>query len=64
MAVPAGAAGPFKVEAELRYQPVAYRWASNLKNYDAFEPKRFTAMYDSMQGATATTLATASAATR
>ena len=35
------AAGPFRVEASLRYQPIAYRWAQNLKAYDAPEPQRF-----------------------
>ena len=64
MAVPAGATGPFRVEAELRYQPVGFRWANNLKHYDAFEPKRFTTMYDGMQGGTAVTLASAASATR
>jgi hypothetical protein len=42
------AVGPFEVDAELWYQPIGYRWASNLKGYDAQEPKRFTAYYDSM----------------
>jgi hypothetical protein len=42
------ASGPFRVEAELWYQPVAYRWARNLRQYDAFEPRRFTGYYDTM----------------
>jgi hypothetical protein len=58
MAVPAGTPGPLRLEAELLYQPIGYRWASNLKNYEAFEPRRFTAMYEGMAGGTATTLAT------
>ena len=29
------AQGPFSVEAELWYQPIAYRWAMNLRDYDA-----------------------------
>ena len=37
----AGANGPFTIEAELWYQPIAYRWAENLQAYDAFEPRRF-----------------------
>jgi hypothetical protein len=64
MAVPAGATGPFRVEAELLYQPVGYRWANNLKTYDASEPRRFTAMYDSMQNGTAVPLATGSGTAR
>lgn len=51
------AAGPFEVEAELLYQPIGYRWANNLKKYDAMEPKRFTSYYDAMTGATAARIA-------
>ena len=51
------AEGPFTVEAELLYQPIGYRWANNLKKYDAPEPKRFTGYYDSMGQATATRIA-------
>ena len=51
------APGPFQVEAELLYQPIAYRWANNLKRYDAAEPQRFNSYYDSMGGATAAVLA-------
>ena len=40
--------GPYQVEAELWFQPIAYRWANNLKPYDAAEPKRFTGYYDAM----------------
>jgi hypothetical protein len=39
---------PLTVEAELRYQPIGYRWAHNLEPYDAAEPKRFVAYYNSM----------------
>ncbi|HUE90225.1 MAG TPA: hypothetical protein VMO26_29430 [Vicinamibacterales bacterium] len=35
------AQGPFTVDAQLWYQPIAYRWADNLRTYDAFEPQRF-----------------------
>jgi hypothetical protein len=44
----AGASGPFTVEAELLYQPIAYRWAQNLGAYDAPEPKRFVGYYNEM----------------
>ena len=53
------AAGPFEVEAELLFQPIGYRWANNLKKYDAAEPRRFNGYYDSMGAATATRLAQA-----
>lgn len=42
------AAGPFQVDAELRFQPIAYRWAQNLTRYDASEAKRFVRWYDSL----------------
>jgi hypothetical protein len=42
------AQGPFHVEAELWYEPIGFRWANNLKPYDAAEPKRFTGYYDAM----------------
>lgn len=40
------AEGPFAVTAELWYQPIGYRWAMNLKKYDAAEPKRFVGYYE------------------
>lgn len=43
-----GATGPFELDAELWYQPIGYRWAKNLRGYDAPEPKRFTQYIDSM----------------
>src|SRR5262249_35016859 len=50
--------GPFTVDAELLYQPIGYRWATNLKAYTrAAEPQRFTTYYDAMAGSTATALA-------
>ena len=50
------AQGPFHVEAELWYEPIGFRWANNLKAYDAFEPKRFTGYYDAMASGAATLL--------
>jgi len=55
------APGPFQIDAELVYQPISYRWANNLKAYDAFEPKRFTTYYDSMASASSVVLAHAAA---
>ena len=47
----------FSVDAELLYQPIGFRWATNLKTYDAPEPRRFTGYYDAMAGSGAATLA-------
>jgi hypothetical protein len=55
------AQGPFQIEAELWYQPVAYRWAENLRRYDAAEPRRFSGYYDAMAPASAVVLARATA---
>jgi hypothetical protein len=40
------AQGPFTVTAELLYQSIGYRWAENLRAYDAPEPARFVAYYE------------------
>jgi len=57
----AGAEGPFQMEVELWYQPVSYRWASNLRQYDSMETRRFTRYYDAMSSASGVILARASA---
>lgn len=54
------AAGPLTAEVELLYQPIAFRWADNLRHYDAREPARFVKYYDAMSGGTAAVLARAS----
>jgi hypothetical protein len=60
----ANARGPFVVEAELLYQPIGYRWATNLKAYaQAREPLRFTGYYDAMAAAATATLARATSST-
>src|SRR5262249_26586665 len=51
--------GPFTAEAELLFQPIGYRWANNLKGYDAAEPRQFTAYYDSMSSSSSISLAKA-----
>ena len=54
--------GPLTVTAELWYQPVGYRWAQNLAEYDAAEPAAFVRMYEALPGAdTALLLARAEA---
>jgi hypothetical protein len=56
--VPLGQAqGPFRVEVEFLFQPISFRWASNLKAYDAVEPQRFTRYYDAMSSGSATLIA-------
>ncbi len=42
-----GVAGPLKVEAELWYQPIGFRWAHNLAPYKASEPQRMVRYYES-----------------
>jgi hypothetical protein len=51
------AEGPFQITAELWYQPIGYRWASNLRPYNTEEPRRFVRYYDSMASASAVMLA-------
>src|SRR5437867_3129772 len=47
------AQGPFQVEAEFWFQPISFRWANNLKPYNAMEPQRFTRYYDAMASGSA-----------
>ncbi|MFW6088212.1 MAG: hypothetical protein ACODAB_00575 [Gemmatimonadota bacterium] len=56
--------GPFTVEVELWYQPIAYRWARNLADYEAFETRRFLRYYESMSKGSAVKLAGSTATTR
>jgi hypothetical protein len=58
------ATGPFRVDVELWFQPVAYRWAMNLKKYDAAEPKRFVGYYEQTAPGSGVKLAEASAIAR
>jgi cytochrome c551/c552 len=55
------AAGPFKVEAELWYQPIGYRWAHNLAPYKASEPQRMVRYYEEAARKSAVILARAEA---
>jgi hypothetical protein len=60
--LPAGATGPFRVDVELDYQPIGFRWAHNLEGYRAAaEPARFVRYYEATSAGSATTLAAASA---
>lgn len=58
---PGIAQGPFRMEAELCYQPIGYRWAANLKSYNAEEPQRFSRYYDSAAASSVQVLARARA---
>jgi hypothetical protein len=60
----AGAQGPLTVTAQLWYQPIGYRWAVNLRSYDAPEPKRFIRYWDAMSSESALVLAKASTTVR
>jgi hypothetical protein len=55
----AGRDGPFEVSAALRYQPISYRWAQNLRDYDAMETRRFVQWYDGMASGSSQVLASA-----
>jgi hypothetical protein len=59
--IPVTAQGPLRVEAELWFQPISYRWAENLKPYDAFEPRRFVRYYEAMSEGSGVRLAAAAA---
>ena len=47
------------VHVELRYQPIAFRWARNLAAYDAREPRRFLAQFDAMSSQSSVIVASA-----
>jgi hypothetical protein len=56
-----GYEGPFRIDAELRFQPIAFRWAQNLRQYDATETRRFVAWFDAMASGSSVVLAASSA---
>lgn len=49
--------GPFHIDAELWYEPIAYRWAHNLSPYHAEEPERALNYYESLASGAAVMLA-------
>ena len=55
------ATGPFKVEAELWFQPIGFRWAHNLAPYKADEPQRIVRYYEEAAARSAVVLAKAAA---
>jgi hypothetical protein len=56
--------GPFGIDVELRFQPISFRWAENLKPYDSAEPRRFVRYYASMSASSSAVLARVSHTTR
>jgi hypothetical protein len=59
-AIPVSGAGPFRVEVQLLYQPIAFRWAMNLERYKAApEPARFLTYYQSMASSSSVVVASA-----
>jgi hypothetical protein len=56
-------ASGLRVEAVLLYQSIGFRWADNLRAYDAPEPQRFVRYYAESAAGSAIPLASASAAT-
>ncbi|HUQ53297.1 MAG TPA: hypothetical protein VM692_13810 [Gammaproteobacteria bacterium] len=61
IAVDANVARPFVVSAELLYQSIGYRWAANLRSYDAPETARFARYYADSAAGSAVRVASASA---
>jgi hypothetical protein len=49
--------GPYEVRAELWYQPIGYRWAMALGDYEAMETQRFKRYYRSLSKTSAVMLA-------
>lgn len=61
---PQPADGPLTVTARLWFQPIGFRWAENLRGYDAPEPRRFVSYWDSMAAESALVLSKASTTVR
>lgn len=55
--------GPYTVDVELRFESIGFRWADNLKTYDAPEPRTFLAYYNAMSSSSSELLARAAAST-
>jgi hypothetical protein len=53
--------GPLSVTIALRYQPISFRWAENLRRYEAPEPRRFVSYYDAMAASSSVELTQAGA---
>ena len=53
----AGADGEITVSVELLFQSIGFRWADNLRDYDAAETNRFVGYYEESASSSAVTLA-------
>lgn len=56
------AAGATRVQVELKYQSIGFRWAQNLAQYNAAEPQRFVKYFNAMASTSTVVVARASAA--
>lgn len=56
-----GSTGAFTVEGELLFQSIGFRWAQNLRPYDAPEPRAFIGYYESTAAQSAMKIASATA---
>ena len=52
-----GEKGPFRIQVELLYQSIGFRWAHNLAAYKSSETERFGQYYDAMAHSSETVLA-------
>lgn len=57
--VPVSGAGPYRVEVELRYQSIGFRWASNLEPIKATEPQKFVSYYKATAAGSSVVVASA-----
>jgi hypothetical protein len=57
--VPVSGEGPYRIEAELRYQSIGYRWATNLEPIKAVEPQKFTEYYKATAAGSSVVVASA-----
>ena len=53
--------GELELDVEMRFQPIGFRWATNLAGRDAEETRRFTSYYNSMARVSSVVIARASA---
>ena len=51
------AQGPLAIEVTLWFQPIGFRWAHNLRPYDAHETQRFLGYYEAMASGSAIRIA-------
>jgi hypothetical protein len=57
--LPANTSAPLRIEAELLYQSIGYRWAENLRGYETAETQRFERYYRENAAGSAMRLASA-----